>query len=60
MAPLRKMGVMILGSGASFHNFDYFFSSGKKKEIGIKHSKIFDNWLNETLSSSRISNSERK
>ena len=23
---LRKKGILIVGSGASFHNFDYFFA----------------------------------
>jgi 4,5-DOPA dioxygenase extradiol len=35
LAPLRKKGVMILGSGASFWNMNYLMAGGKNRDIGI-------------------------
>jgi aromatic ring-opening dioxygenase catalytic subunit (LigB family) len=40
LAPLREEGVLIVGSGASFHNFAHF---------GSPLAKVFDDWLNDVM-----------
>jgi aromatic ring-opening dioxygenase catalytic subunit (LigB family) len=49
---LREDGVLIVGSGASFHNFDYFFARdvGKARR-GVEHSCAFHDFLVGTLTS---------
>lgn len=44
LAPLRDEGVLILGSGMSFHNMRAFFSGE-----GPRASVEFDTWLGETI-----------
>ncbi|GAB6141266.1 class III extradiol ring-cleavage dioxygenase [Methylosoma difficile] len=46
LASLRKKGVLILGSGMSFHNMSAFFSADPTK---LGKSEMFDAWLSETL-----------
>lgn len=57
LAPLREQGVLILGSGMSFHNMQAFFS-GNPAVRG--KSELFDSWLSETLTSHDLSNAQRE
>jgi aromatic ring-opening dioxygenase catalytic subunit (LigB family) len=57
LAPLREQGVLIVGSGMSFHNMRAFFSN----DPAIKgKSEAYDDWLTETLTSSNLTNPERE
>lgn len=57
LAPLREQGVLIVGSGMSFHNMRAFFSS----DPAIRgRSEAFDHWLNETLSGEALAATERE
>jgi hypothetical protein len=56
---------MFIGSGGSFHNFEYIGAQGvmeelqvEKKKLGLHHSKVWNEWLAETLSLANLE--ERK
>ena len=57
IAPLREQGVLIVGSGMSFHNMQAFFS-GNPTVKGRSH--LFDVWLNDTLTNGYLENIERE
>ena len=47
LAPLRDEGVLIVGSGMTFHNMGEMRSGGSDE--GVRASVAFDDWLTETL-----------
>lgn len=56
IAHLRSENILILGSGSSFHNFDYLFTRNATKKVeGILLAHQFDDWLRETVTSSEVS-----
>lgn len=57
LAPLRQQGVLIIGSGMSFHNMRAFFSN--EPSVHGK-SETFDRWLTETLTDESLSNEQRE
>lgn len=56
LSSLREQGVLILGSGMSFHNMQAFFSGNP---VTPGRSERFDSWLTETLTSPELSSDEQ-
>jgi aromatic ring-opening dioxygenase catalytic subunit (LigB family) len=57
LASLRDAGVLIVGSGMSFHNMQAFFSG--KSDVKSK-SEQFDSWLTKVLTDRSLSSDERE
>ena len=57
LAPLREQGVLIVGSGMSFHNMQAFFSGTPTTQA---RSEQFESWLTDTLTSADLSQIEKK
>lgn len=51
LAPLREQGVLLVGSGMSYHNLAAMFSGG-----GAEPAAAFDRWLGEAVSDPRSRN----
>jgi len=56
LAPLREQGVLILGSGMSFHNMQAFFTANPSTQ---GRSERFDQWLTETLTAQEVPQAEK-
>lgn len=57
LSALREQGVVIIGSGMSFHNMRAFFSSTPES---LCKSQVFDDWLVNCLTNSKLSFHERE
>lgn len=57
LAPLRDEGVLIVGSGLSFHNMRAY---GRNDPQITADSQLFDNWLNETCTSPELPLEQRR
>lgn len=58
LAALERENTLIIGSGFSFHNLHAFFSKDSG-ESDLKN-EVFQDWLNDTCTSTRLSEQERE
>jgi aromatic ring-opening dioxygenase catalytic subunit (LigB family) len=49
LAPLRNEGVLIIGSGLSYHNMRGFQLGAEGSRVVTEQSRHFDDWLNQSL-----------
>jgi len=62
LTSLHEQGVLIIGSGSSFHNMRTIMASGQSNQSiqsGKQKSIIFNNWLMETCTSTALTDNER-
>src|SRR6185437_8502008 len=57
LAPLREQGVLIVGSGMSYHNLRYFRADEPRSNAASEH---FDAWLTETVEAADPALRERR
>jgi aromatic ring-opening dioxygenase catalytic subunit (LigB family) len=57
LSPLRREGVLIVGSGMSYHNLRHFYSS---EPSAVAVAEQFDEWLNEAVTEPDATLRERK
>lgn len=58
LAPLRQQGVLIVGSGMSFHNMQAFYHTPESEQGGWL--RAFDEWLRETCCDPGLAAEERE
>ena len=59
LTSFHEQGVLIVGSGSSFHNMCTIMASGQSIQSGKQKSIIFNDWLMETCTSTALTNDER-